>query len=69
MHEYCKDATFYICGDFNASSSNFQDFIECVDNKQDRNVVDFSSNKYGELLCDFLIDSNCCNDKRQKYDL
>ena len=60
MHEYCKNATFYICGDFNARCSNFQDFIEGVDNIQDRNVVDFSSNKYGELLCDFLIDSNCC---------
>ena len=60
MHEYCKNATFYICGDFNARCSNFQDFIEGVDNIQDRNVVDFSSNKFGELLCDFLIDSNCC---------
>ena len=60
MHEYCKNATFYICGDFNARCSNFQDFIEGVDNIQDINVVDFSSNKFGELLCDFLIDSNCC---------
>ena len=41
MHEYCKNATFYICGDLNARCSNFQDFIEGVDNIQDRNVVDF----------------------------
>ena len=36
------------------------DFIEGVDVIQDRNVIDYSKNMYGEFLCNFLIDSNCC---------
>ena len=60
MHEYCQKEMFYICGDFNARYSDFQDFIEGVDTIQSRHVIDFTSNKYGELLCDFMIDTNCC---------
>ena len=60
MHQYCKKEIFYICGDFNARCSDFNDFIEGVDTIQSRHVIDFTSNKYGELLCDFLIDTNCC---------
>ena len=45
---------FYICGDFIARCSDFEDFIESVDNIPSRHVIDFTSNKYGELLCDFL---------------
>lgn len=60
IHSYCKDTMFYICGDFNARCSNFEDFIAGVDQIPERSVVDFSSNKYGELLTEFLIDSNCC---------
>ena len=44
---------FYICGDFNARCN---DLIEDVDTIQDRHIVDFCSNKYGELLCKLLID-------------
>lgn len=36
------------------------DFIEGVDVIQDRNVIDYSKNMYGEFLCNFLIDTNCC---------
>ena len=60
MHQYCKNEMFYICGDFNARCANFNDFIEGVDTIQDRHIVDFCSNKYGELLCEFLIDTSCC---------
>ena len=51
---------FTICGDFNARSSNFEDFISGVDEIPGRNVMEFTSNKYGEMLCEFLIDANCC---------
>ena len=36
------------------------DHIEGVDSIPSRNVVDFTKNSYGEYLCKFLIDSNCC---------
>ena len=60
MHQYCKDFMFYICGDFNARCSDFQAFIAGVDNIPERHVIEFTANKYGDLLCNFLIDSYCC---------
>ena len=60
MHQYCKNDLFYICGNFNARCSDFQDFIEGVDYIQSRHIIDFTSYKYGELLCEFLINTNCC---------
>lgn len=60
IHQYCKDSMFYICGDFNARCSDLQDFIAGVDSIPERQVIDFTTNKYGELLCEFLIDSSCC---------
>lgn len=60
IHMYCKDSQFYLCGDFNARVSNLDDYIQGIDNIKDRNVVDYKCNKYGELLCDFLINTNCC---------
>ena len=52
MHQYCKKKCS-ICGDFNARCSDFHYCIEGVDTIQGRHVIDFTSNKYGELLCDF----------------
>ena len=60
MHQYCKNEMFCICGDFNARCANLNDFNESVDTIQDRHIVDFFSNKYGELLREFLIDTSCC---------
>ena len=51
---------FYICCNFNARCANFNDFTEGVDTIQDTHIVDLCSNKYGELLCDFLIGTSCC---------
>lgn len=34
------------------------DFIVGVDELQQRNVIDFNLNKYGEHLIDFLINTN-----------
>lgn len=60
IHMYSKESMFYLCGDFNASVSNLDDFIPGIDNIQERNVVDYKCNKYGEHLCAFLVKSNCC---------
>ena len=60
IHEYGSESLFYMCGDFNARVYNLKDFIAGVDHIPDRNVVDFTSNKHGELLFEVLIDSNWC---------
>lgn len=57
---YCKDELFYICGDFNGRCGDLEDYIAGVDCIPERDVVDYTVNKEGERLCDFLIDSNCC---------
>ena len=45
---------FYICGDFKVISMSgarvSKIFITAADNIPDRDVIDFSSNKYGEVL-------------------
>ena len=60
IHNYCKDAFFYLCGDFNRRCGDLEDFIARVDSIPDRNVIDYTINKEGERFCEFLIDSNCC---------
>ena len=69
IHLYCKNLMFTtcICGDFNARCSNFEDFISGEDEIPDRHVLDFTSNKYGELLCEFLIDANRCSLNGRNY--
>ena len=57
---YCKGSLFFLCGDFNARVSNLEDFILGIDKIPERYGIDFKCNKYGEQLCDFLINSNCC---------
>ena len=51
---------FYICGDFNGRCGNLEDYIAGIDHIPERDVIDYTINKEGERLCDFLVDSNCC---------
>ncbi|VDI02802.1 Hypothetical predicted protein [Mytilus galloprovincialis] len=51
---------FYLCGDFNSRCSDFSDSIEGIDCLPERDIVDFQTNGYGNIFCDFLIDVNCC---------
>lgn len=51
---------FFICGDFNSRCANGDDFIRGVDMIPDRDVIDFRSNSFGDVLCDFLINANLC---------
>ncbi|CAG2193143.1 ACAD9 [Mytilus edulis] len=60
VHMYGKDSLFLLCGDFNSRCSNFENYIPGVDKIPERNIVDFKSNLYGELLCEYLINSSCC---------
>ena len=50
----------YICGDFNSRCGDNDDFIAGVDNICERNIVDFKTNYYGNVLLEFLINSNLC---------
>ena len=56
MQEFAGQSLCYLCGDLNARISNIDDFISRVDFIPDRHVVDFNSNKHGEIL----INSNGC---------
>ena len=60
VHMYYKNSVFVLCGDYNSRCSNLDDNIPGVDKFVERDTVDFTLNKYGEVFCDFLIDSNCC---------
>ena len=44
MQEVASQSLFYLCVDFNARISNFDDFISRVDFIPERRVVDFNSN-------------------------
>ncbi|CAG2228752.1 unnamed protein product [Mytilus edulis] len=50
----------YIGGDVNSRFGSEQDYIQGVDDINDREIIDFSSNKYGDLLIDFLTSCNLC---------
>ena len=49
-----------MCGDYNARSGDLQDYIEGVDDIGDRDIVDYTINKHGEIMCEFLLSSSCC---------
>ena len=51
---------FYICGDWNSRVAVIPDFITGIDFLPERQVVDFTRNTYGDILCDFLSNVNCC---------
>ncbi|CAG2231287.1 unnamed protein product [Mytilus edulis] len=51
---------FYLCGDWNSRVADIPDFITGIDNLPERQVIDFTHNTYGDILCDFLSNVNCC---------
>ena len=60
LYKYQNLGTIFICGDFNGRCGNLEDFISGVDNIEHRNVIDFKTNLYGEILIEFLINSYMC---------
>ena len=61
VYQYQNEASnIYICGDVNSRCGETADYIEGVDDVSEREVIDFSSNHYGDLLLSFLIDCNFC---------
>ena len=60
IYKYQNQGSIFICGDFNARCGELEDFISGVYHVEHRNVVDFKTNAYGEILIDFLINCNMC---------
>ncbi|CAC5360691.1 unnamed protein product [Mytilus coruscus] len=51
---------FYLCDDFNSRCSDLSDLVEGIDCLPEHDIVDFQTNGYGNIFCDFLIDVDCC---------
>ena len=60
IYRFQNFGTILICGDFNSRCGSNEDYIEGIDEIQEMEVIDFTSNMYGNLLLDFLINSNMC---------
>ncbi|MES9880570.1 MAG: endonuclease/exonuclease/phosphatase family protein, partial [Sedimenticola sp.] len=60
IYIYRNSGTIMICGDFNSRVGDNDDFIVGVDDFSQRQVVDFNTNAYGDILIEFLINSNFC---------
>ena len=60
IYKYQNQGSIFIRGDPNARCGELEDFISGVDYIEHRNVVDFKTNAYGEILIDFLINCNMC---------
>ena len=60
IYKYQNEGIMYVCGDFNSRCGDLDDFIRGVDCIPDRDILDFNLNKYGEMLIDFLINTNMC---------
>ena len=59
---YCfqNEGLVCVCGDINARTGNMQDLIEGVDDVPLRNIIDASSNEYGDLFNAHLTTCNMC---------
>ncbi|CAG2233728.1 unnamed protein product [Mytilus edulis] len=57
---YQNEGFVYIGGDVNSRCGSEQDYIQGVDDINDREIIDVFSNKYGDLLIDFLTSCNLC---------
>ena len=60
IFEFQNNGNMFICGDFNSRCGEMLDFIQGVDNIEQRLVIDFTVNKYGHMFIDFLLNSNFC---------
>ena len=59
IYMFQNNGQYIICGDFNARCGNEANYIEEVDDVIERSIVDYRKNHYGDILLEFLINSNC----------
>ena len=60
IYLYQKDGLFLICGDFNSRIGNSMDYIEGVDYIDERQVLDYERNQYGDHFIELLLSASCC---------
>ena len=60
LYEYQNLGKLFICGDFNSRCGDDDDFITGIDSVCKRDVLDYTSNRYGQLFIEFLINCNMC---------
>lgn len=55
VYQYQAEGDLVLCGDFNSRCGDLDDYITGVDDVPRRDVIDNSTNRYGELFINFLI--------------
>ena len=60
LYEYQNLGKLFICRDFNSRCGDDDDFITGIDSVCQRDVLDYTSNRYGQLFIEFLINCNMC---------
>ena len=50
----------YLCGDYNARVGRGSDIINDVDDLPDRKIIDNVKNSHGDVLLEFLRDTQTC---------
>lgn len=66
IYSIANGKPFYLVGDWNSCFANLPDYIEGIDV-----LSDYTCNNYGDILCEFLMNINCCllnGRKTQKND-
>lgn len=49
IYNYQNDGVVFLCGDLVSRCGDLREFIEGIDNVPERNVIDLSTNHYGEF--------------------
>ena len=55
VYQYQNLGNVFICGDFNSRCGEASDYVEGVDDVRERDVIDVTSNHYGDLLLNFPV--------------
>ena len=55
IYKFQNDVLIFICGDFNSRCGLNDDFIVGIDDVPGRNVIDFTSNAYGNILIELFL--------------
>ncbi len=60
IYSYQNEGLICVCGDLNSRCGDLSDYIEGVDDIPRRECIDTEENEYGDLLIDFLVNTNMC---------
>ena len=60
LNKYQNLGKLFICGDFNSRSGDDDVFLTGKESVCKRDVLDYTSNRYGQLYFKFLINCNSC---------